>query len=396
MIRNKKWEYCLKGELLLLILFYLICAGTNSVRQHSNSTIMIAYSVILGILLVLDLLKNHSQKLTIFSRWLEIIILPIMLSMTWESALHDILSQTNSRELIISIFVIIFLLMFLPVSVVAIGQVKNTIGRIIAVNLLFVATFYSEAINIRPSFYAAFINSGLLTALTFFVAAIFIAKNWGFAINPNLKWQKSVNWSFVTLTILLLLNIWFIFWNQYCASGNNLLSILFKVQVHPFHPTLKIFFIGLEAAISEEICRYLTILALLVGLINKKNRLELTIVLSAVVFGLMHFTNFGFQSFAATLDQAIYAFAVGLLFAVEYLYTGKLWVPMIFHFANDFINNSIYGGVTSNTWSGSINDWLVLLISVVVPALITTWMSTGRRKQMMSENTDRLLSNFTS
>lgn len=94
-------------------------------------------------------------------------------------------------------------------------------------------------------------------------------------------------------------------------------------------PTWASFCRALEAGVFEETNRYLTILALIVGFANSKYRVQITVIVSAVVFGLLHFTNLGGQDFAAILNQVIYAAALGLVLAILYLYTGKLWLPML-------------------------------------------------------------------
>ena len=65
-------------------------------------------------------------------------------------------------------------------------------------------------------------------------------------------------------------------------------------------PTWASFCRALEAGVFKETNRYLTILALIVGFANSKYRVQITVIVSAVVFGLLHFTNLGGQDFAAT------------------------------------------------------------------------------------------------
>lgn len=64
---------------------------------------------------------------------------------------------------------------------------------------------------------------------------------------------------------------------------------------------------------------------------------------------------------------------------------------MLFHFANDFLNYAQVGGMTAQTWRGDANDWLNLLVQVVVPIAITIRMLTGQRRLVMEQNIMRLL-----
>lgn len=70
----------------------------------------------------------------------------------------------------------------------------------------------------------------------------------------------------------------------------------------------------------------------------------------------MHFTNLGGQDFAATLNQVIYAAALGLVLAILYLYIGKLWLPMLYRFGVDFLNYAVNGGIKAQVWSGTLSD----------------------------------------
>ena len=92
----------------------------------------------------------------------------------------------------------------------------------------------------------------------------------------------------------------FAFWAEFCGKENNLVEILFKPDFGPLKPTWASFCRALEAGVFEETNRYLTILALIVGVANSKYRVQITVIVSAVVFGLLHFTNLGGQDFAAT------------------------------------------------------------------------------------------------
>ena len=147
----------------------------------------------------------------------------------------------------------------------------------------------------------------------------------------------------------------------------------------------------LEAGIFEETNRYLTILALIVGFANSKYWVQISVIGSAIVFGLLHFTNLGGQDFAATLNQVIYAATLGLVLAILYLYTGKLWLPMLYHFGIDFLNYAVNGGIKAQVWSGTLSDWVSSIVSIIVPVAIVIWMMTGKRRQVMDENIERLL-----
>lgn len=397
----KKWERALKGELIFLVIFliatsFLLLLPRMKHAKYPNQVfadvIIIIFCAIIGIIaLVLYLLRQRSRRIEKISRWLNIITVPFALSITW-IALSVIASTRLPKFQIISeiIMGLIYLVVYLPVVIVDYSAIKNWLGRIIATVLLFMAILSGSGTKFSGIIGTMF-NSGFISAITGFIVAIILAKRWGFSGNPNIKAAASSNFSWLTCFFLLLFTAMFVFWNVYCGNGNNLFSVLFKVDWEPFKPTWTSLFSALEAGILEESVRYLTILALLARFASSNKRIEWTILLSAVVFGLMHLSNFGWQKLDATISQVTYAWAFGLVLAAVYLYTGQLWLPMIFHFLNDFLVMSQPGGMGPGTWSGSINDWLSLLVSVVLPAAITVWMLFGRRKQTMLDNSEKLL-----
>ena len=85
--------------------------------------------------------------------------------------------------------------------------------------------------------------------------------------------------------------------------------------------TLNSFSQAAEAGIMEEMNRYLVIIALLYALRKNKWQVPITIFISALFFGLLHFANFGWQKLAPTIAQVTFAFGIGLFFAIVYLYT---------------------------------------------------------------------------
>ena len=91
------------------------------------------------------------------------------------------------------------------------------------------------------------------------------------------------------------------------------------------------------------------------------------------------------------MRRPIYAAALGLVLAILYLYTGKLWLPMLYHFGVDFLNYAVNGGIKAQVWSGTLSDGVSSLVSIVVPVAIAIWIMTGKRKLVIDENIERLL-----
>ena len=388
----KKWTLWFRYEVAVIILLWWGMAIFNIVKgKVPTGSLCIVASIPVTIVLICDLLKKRSTKWATAARWLAILIVPAILSLTWYILFGNILHQVSFKLFITILFGLILLVMDLPVAVVALGQVKNWLGRLIAACFFDMVLLSSTAIELKPKGINVLIVSGFLAAVAAFLAATLIAKYWGFSFNPNLKWRKSRNWSNITLILLLLFCICFAFWAQFCGQGDNVGEILFKPDFEALKPTWMSFFSALEAGIFEETNRYLTILALIAGFANSKYRVQISVIVSAIVFGLLHLNNLGGQKFAATLNQVIYAAALGLVLAILYLYTGKLWLAMLYHFGIDYLDYALAGGIKPQVWSGDLSDWISSIVLVLVPVAIAIWMITDKRKMVMDENIERLL-----
>lgn len=101
----------------------------NIVKVHLATA---GLCIVVSILPVLVLAFNWLKKKSAVTRWLAIIIMPAILSVTWYILFHNILCYVSFKLGIIVLFGLILLVMDLPVAVVAIGQVQNWFGRLIA------------------------------------------------------------------------------------------------------------------------------------------------------------------------------------------------------------------------------------------------------------------------
>ena len=125
-----------------------------------------------------------------------------------------------------------------------------------------------------------------------------------------------------------------------------------------------------------------------------KYRIPVAIYGSAILFGLSHLSNFGWhgESFTATIAQVIGVMGSAFIWAELYLYTGKLWLPMIYHFLMDYISDLQSGWNSAGwSWNGEITDYIYTVLIVGVPLLFSIWMLFGKRRQVMEDNADLIL-----
>lgn len=212
---------------------------------------------------------------------------------------------------------------------------------------------------------------GVIAAIALLTMTCFLVKAWGYHFNPNLKFIKSPSFQKKILLALLIMATIDLFYNI---------------------PNLTA---AIEPGILEETERYLLIVIFLAGF-NRfpKYRIPVAIYGSAILFGLSHLSNFGLhgESFTATIAQVIGVMGSAFIWAELYLYTGKLWLPMIYHFLMDYISDLQSGWNSAGwSWNGEITDYIYTILIVGVSLLFSIWMLFGKRRQVMEDNADLIL-----
>lgn len=101
---------------------------------------------------------------------------------------------------------------------------------------------------------------------------------------------------------------------------------------------------------------------------------------------------FNFRQFEILWVLLLWAAYLVLLLPLAILYTGKLWLPMLYHFLMDYLAN-LQSGWNSAGWtfSGYASDYIQEILMVGVPLVFTIWMMYGKRRAVIEENVDRLL-----
>jgi len=118
---------------------------------------------------------------------------------------------------------------------------------------------------------------------------------------------------------------------------------------------IRVIAIGISAPIIEEIlCRGIILNRLLAWMPKWP-----AIIISSALFGIVHFNLF----------QGLYAFAIGVVFAVLYLRYRNLWIPIIGHAAFNLANLLLVEVV--DAFGLEINALLLLIPSVLVTVAST-------------------------
>ena len=97
-----------------------------------------------------------------------------------------------------------------------------------------------------------------------------------------------------------------------------------------------------------------------------KKGIYISIIVSSVIFGLVHASNAVSSSPDAIIQQIIYATAMGIILALFYLITGNLLVPALCHGLFDFTDYVIPGFYNIPYDASLTSDWVQNLIVSIV------------------------------
>lgn len=126
-------------------------------------------------------------------------------------------------------------------------------------------------------------------------------------------------------------------------------------------------FCGLVGLAEESLCRGLILQAFL-----PKGVLR-AIILSALVFGLLHTSNlFAGYSLGFVIGQILLAFGLGLTYAVIRLRTGSIWPVIILHGLYDYaplVRASKFGIPPIDVWQALLGSGFLFLLYLIYAAI---------------------------
>lgn len=252
----------------------------------------------------------------------------------------------------VGLFLVSLLFMYIPYVIVFFGNVQNKFLQLIIGLYMFEVVamgalslvIYGTILYFNPVV-GVLMNSAFWGAIIFLVLMLLLMRHWDYEW-PKMKLSPFANK--VVLLIMLVISLWFIMWNAF-AGGNTFLTSLFRFNFAGISFKPQMVLSGLEAGIAEELLfRYSFLTILLAAFRNNPYRIFLAAGISSLCFGLIHLGNAAAgQSLANTIDQAIFAFGMGLLMCGIYLYTEIFYVPVIFHTLLDTLVFSVSGTLMS-------------------------------------------------
>lgn len=398
---SKVWNKLLDIELIIGMIVSIIIGivGESLPQLYWSRMCWIALTILL-LNFILKIWGKNKHSIKIASQWLGSLTLILIFNFLIYTTTSMLNLMVKPLVLVSSIVgVVLLLLVDIPVVVVNFPVVKNWFMRLFMIFILYLNYSYNVNRFLGTSgVIKAIIRSGVIIALATFILAFFITRAWQLKFQWNLKLGKSKNFQWLALILLLIFSVWFAFFNSFVTLAPSLADLLcfWQWDFSTFEVTLNSVLAAIEAGIFEETLRYLNLVILLVAMRNFKYRMIFAIVISSILFSLSHLGNLGISTFLikfdleTTLQQVIYTFGAGMLFAVIYLYTGKLWLSISIHGLVDLI--ALSETPLTRIVSPLITDgWISAIIILLIPLVVALLMMTGKRKTFMGENVGRII-----
>lgn len=398
---EKIMDKLLNLELIIGMIVSIIIGivGESLPQLYWSRMCWIALTILL-LNFILKIWGKNKHSIKIASQWLGSLTLILIFNFLIYTTTSMLNLMVKPLVLVSSIVgIVLLLLVDIPVVVVNFPVVKNWFMRLFMIFILYLNYSYNVNRFLGTSgVIKAIIRSGVIIALATFILAFFITRAWQLKFQWNLKLGKSKNFQWLALILLLIFSVWFAFFNSFVTLAPSLADLLcfWQWDFSTFEVTLNSVLAAIEAGIFEETLRYLNLVILLVAMRNFKYRMIFAIVISSILFSLSHLGNLGISTFLikfdleTTLQQVVYTFGAGMLFAVIYLYTGKLWLSISIHGLVDLI--ALSETPLTRIVSPLITDgWISAIIILLIPLVVALLMMTGKRKTFMEENVGRII-----
>jgi len=134
---------------------------------------------------------------------------------------------------------------------------------------------------------------------------------------------------------------------------------------------------ALSISIAEDLFSWGIVLVLLLRIfsqISSSNRFSYVILISGVLFAILHLTNFLDQNALVTIIQVIFNLGMGTLLSMTYLRSGSLLIPILIHTTWDFplIFNkvAIHATMTGHQFGSASLFMTFICASMIVYSLV--------------------------
>ena len=321
--------------------------------------LVIKYQNFITLLYLMILILSSIFKRKVISQIINIIFLPIIFMDQFTISLQLIMLKFKEISvLFLCIYYIGILVLDIPLIKESYFVIKKPVFRLLAsiwFSLVATSTKIILPSNLNSnSFLSGLNNSALINGMVVVIYIYFAIKNWGYEVRCNLPIDFLKYKNIIILVVTMILSIWFCFFVVFSSVAINYKEIFGNWDFSLINPTLseklknswQIYFSAIKAGLVEESERYINLILIFTILKGQKFRLELSILISSLLFALSHIINaFSIYPYKLSIEGEIYqvffTFGLGCYLAVIFLYTGKLWIVILFHIFYDTLVFSI-------------------------------------------------------
>lgn len=397
-MRISKIAYFIQLIFCCAIGLYFICIIDANIE---NSTVTITKDALLtGIVCAIfigNFFRSKNNYLNVGIRWLSIITIPYISTYFLTEFFYVLADEAKGlANLLELVYLLVLLVWYLPIAKVEFTQVKNIIGRILAVMIIFlevVATPEYLILNHLNYPLHLITNSDLIIGFAFFNIGLVLLKEWYSHNKFNLNLQGNKNFQFLLLLILTSFGVWFAFYQQFLGNANSISEALWnwKIQFSFMSFKLESILRSLNV-ISEETERYLLLTLFLIAFRNIKQKVPLTIIITALIFAINHYVyniiSPNPQSLYAVTLQVISAFGVGLFATTLYLYSGQFWLIYLLHAFIDFIAFSTPTSLQLGLTINGLTESLLIILPLVLVSILLLF---GKTRKIMEINANKII-----
>ena len=398
---RKRWQQIFNVQMIITLIVTILEMIPKRERNVGNIFQLVCLVLVIGLNFYVQFKRKNPSKISYeINRWFTLWLLSDLFIDAWLKVGNYFLLNFKQLEILCVLLLwAAYLVLLLPLAVLYAGDLKKWYLRLIAVYLLDQQYGPDQLLLVSKNLRImhSITWQGVIAALALLILACFLGYAWGYRFNPNLKFVKSRNFQMSIFVIVIAFATIDLFYNAFSDYDKQIWTAFFSysIDIQSKYLTIPNLTSAIEPGILEETERYLMVLIFIAGF-NRfpKWRVPIAVYASGILFGLSHAGNVGWngENLSATIAQVIGVMGSGFLWAVLYLYSGKLWLPMIFHFLMDYLAD-LQSGWNSAGWqfSGWATDYISEILMVAVPLAFTIWMMFGQRRAVLEENANRLL-----
>ena len=398
---RKRWQQIFNVQMIITLIVTILEMIPKRERNAGNIFQLVCLVLVIGLNFYVQFKRKNPSKISYeINRWVTLWLLSDLFIDAWLKVGNYFLLNSKQLEILCVLLLwAAYLVLLLPLAVLYAGDLKKWYLRLIAVYLLDQQYGPDQLLLVSKNLRImhSITWQGVIAALALLILACFLGYAWGYCFNPNLKFVKSRNFQMSIFVIVIAFATIDLFYNAFSDYDKQIWTAFFSysIDIQSKYLTIPNLTSAIEPGILEETERYLMVLIFIAGF-NRfpKWRVPIAVYASGILFGLSHAGNVGWngETLSAAIAQVIGVMGSGFLWAVLYLYSGKLWLPMIFHFLMDYLAD-LQSGWNSAGWqfSGWATDYISEILMVAVPLAFTIWMMFGQRRAVLEENANRLL-----